>query len=380
MRILILGGSGILSTDFTRSVIKQGHDVTVVNRGKRKSNIEEQYRHLITDFKNNSIDELRRIIGISRYDVIIDFLSFNVDQINKTMCILKGLFNQYIFISSATVYKSVSESELINEKSEIGNELWSYAYDKYLCECYLVKYAQTENINYTIIRPYVTYGLTRIPFGLIPDENFTLINRMICGKPIVLWDGGRAISTLTNTKDFAAALTKILLNPRAYNESIHITSSEQLTWSSITEIIYSKLNLSKCIIAIPKEYIVEQMPEFKGILCGDKGRNMQFDNSKLLSIIPKFEFNIPFSNGIADTIDYYFDNPHKQIVNYKWDAKIDNMISKYLKQHPKIKIDKSTISIKAYKNKLGIKEKIIYTVYRNDVTLGIIRIIKKIIK
>ena len=82
----------------------------------------------------------------------------------------------------------------------MGNPDWSYSLNKSRCEEYL----RRTDVNYTIIRPYVTYGESRLPFQLIPDGfHYTLLERIKNDKPVALLDGGSAVCTLTNTVDFA---------------------------------------------------------------------------------------------------------------------------------------------------------------------------------
>ena len=89
--------------------------------------------------------------------------------------------------------------------------------NKFLCE----KYLSTLQINYTIIRPYVTYGVSRIPFPIIPEGyHYTLLERILEDKPVILYNEGQAKCTLTTTKDFAEILYKLLLNPKAYGSPV----------------------------------------------------------------------------------------------------------------------------------------------------------------
>ena len=85
---------------------------------------------------------------------------------------------QYIFISSATVYKEKNNHHYI-ESDEIGNDKWDYCLEKSECEWYLKNHRETLGCQYSIIRPYVTYGKTRFPFQIAPIEYYTIINRIM---------------------------------------------------------------------------------------------------------------------------------------------------------------------------------------------------------
>lgn len=175
--------------------------------------------------------------------------------------------DQYIFISSATVYETQLDGTVISEKTKLYNPDWNYANDKIDCEKFIKNlYTSKEGQYYTIIRPYVTYGVTRIPFGVIPDHaNYTLINRMLHNKPVVLWDGGNALCTLTYSKDFAVGVVGLFKNKKAYGEEFHIVSPVSHQWKDVYNELCRILNVEDHHIDMPTEYIVKCMPRYKTI-------------------------------------------------------------------------------------------------------------------
>ena len=230
---------------------------------------------------------------------------------------------------------------------------------------------------YTVVRPYVTYGRTRIPFAVIPGgANWTLANRIENGKPVVLWDDGRAICTLTHTKDFAVGMVGLWGNERAYGEAFHITSDFTQSWKEVVEKIMLAVGTNAPVVSMSSEYIAEKLPEYKGVLFGDKGTNMIFDNSKLRDVVPEFKSNIKFEDGIKDTIAYFRSEPQIRNIAYGWDARMDWLVAKYVKEN---KLDKALIKkcrLSAYKEKLTFKQKLAYITNRYGFirkTMGILK-------
>ena len=88
MKILIIGGSGILSTDCTRKCLDAGHTVYMINRGKRTAFLDDRATLIIADWRNESEDQLTEKLECYQFDVVIDFLSFNVEQLKKTLRIV----------------------------------------------------------------------------------------------------------------------------------------------------------------------------------------------------------------------------------------------------------------------------------------------------
>jgi nucleoside-diphosphate-sugar epimerase len=231
MRILLVGGTGVLSTDVAIEAIDSGHELYILNRGNRKSDYIALDNVIMADIRNEK--QSLAAIGNNYYDVVIDFLSFNMDHLKKTMKIFQGKCKQYIFISSATVYSRNVDGR-ITEDTPLTNDRWAYAVKKANCETVLKDTAYLYGFEYTIIRPYITYGKTRIPFAVNSRKNqWTLIERIKQDKPVIMWDDGNAVCTLTNTKDFARAILGLCMNERAFGQAFHITSGYELTWNDV---------------------------------------------------------------------------------------------------------------------------------------------------
>ena len=325
MNILILGGSGILSTDFTKKVIDEGNNVWILNRGRWTAFIDKRANLLIADLRNESVENIIKKLPENQFDVVVDYLSYDVKQLKKTLRILSNRFQQYILISSATAYIKKDGDIIREETHRVGNMNWSYSYNKSLCEDFI----RRQGIKYTIIRPYVTYGKSRLPFQLIPDGyQYTLIERIKNDKPVVLLDNGKAICTLTNTVDFANILYSLLLNEKAYGEAFHITSNYTQTWKHVYESYCRILNKAPKLISVDLKDIKKYMPEYYQILKGDKGTSWKFDNTKVLNAIGGYDFKITLEDGLKQSIEYFENNISMQGVDYKWDAKIDYMIKK----------------------------------------------------
>jgi len=105
----------------------------------------------------------------------------------KTLELFRNKCKQYIFISSATVYSKDNPEEVITEETPLTNYDWDYSKNKISCEKILEEESRINNLQYTIVRPYITYGTTRIPFALISkNKQWTLIDRILNDKPIVM--------------------------------------------------------------------------------------------------------------------------------------------------------------------------------------------------
>lgn len=383
MNILIIGGTGILSTDICAESLKRGYSVNILNRGQRSYALNEHANLIKCDIRTESVDEIRKKITQKYYNVVIDFLSYNPEQLNKTLECIKGFCDQYIFISSATAYLKSSEDEVITEKTPIGNKTWDYAYQKALSESYLKTDFEKYVKYWTIIRPYVTYNETRIPYAIVEDGYYwALINRINIGKPIILWDSGKSACTITNTKDFAVGVIGTFCNQKAYMEAFHITSDESLTWKKVLNFIIDSNGKKTEVIDLPTKDIIKILPEFRGILCGDKATNMLFDNTKIKSIVPEFKTTIFFKDGIKLTLNYLNKHQELQKISFVMEGRLDYLCHKYYKKN-NVQFDKKILSINPFKinNQINsIKDQIKYYIGRYFILFFLYNFRKKLLQ
>ena len=342
MKILLIGGTGVLSRDISKRAMSQGMELFLLNRGNRPGEIPPRAKLIKADIRNKQ--EVAEKVKDMEFDVVVDFLSTLPSNLELSLSLFGDKCKQYIYISSATGYSMEARKGPIKEDAEFGNKMWEYGENKAQCERLLEEYCTGRGLNYTIVRPYVTYGDTRIPFGVISaGRKWSLAHRILKGKPVVMWDDGKAVCTLTHTIDFAVGIVGLFGNPKAENQAFHITSEEHLAWKDVLAMIASAVGKEATVVNIPSVYIGNEMAEYKGLLLGDKATNMIFDNSKIKEAVPAFDCKISFEEGIKKTIAYHRSHPEWMRVDYAWDARIDRLIAKYCKQNKLHNLDASRL-------------------------------------
>lgn len=354
MKILLLGGTGTLSSEVLNNALKKKYTVCILNRGNNNTHIAPNVKTYIANLK--CIETVDKVLQEEFFDVIVDFFSRTKQDINNLFPLLSKRCKQYIFISSACVYCRDNNNMVpIKESTNKPNKLWDYNIHKYEAEQALIKLSKDSPTYYTIVRPYITYDNTRIPLGLTPAYQYhrTIIERIQSGKPMFIWNGGDTYCTLTHSLDFAEALVGLFLNPKAKNEDFHITSDFSYTWKEVLLALYKELNQTPKIIDIPTTKIIDILPEYKGELIGDRSLNAIFDNQKIKDAIPNIKFNISLSEGLKRVISHYKNNATYKY-DYKYDARIDKLLSN---------IGKKDLHYIPYPN-CNKKSFIIYIIYR----------------
>ena len=330
MKILLIGGTGTLSTDVTK--ICMNEDLYLLNRGRRP--LPENINLIKADINNT--EYLKKELKDQRFDVVVDFLAFSKDRLKAHLSIFKDKCEQFIFISSATVYKQTNE--IITEETPLFNPSWHYSIRKKECEEFL---SHQSDVNYTIVRPYITYGDTRIPFVFTAKtKQWTLVDRIIREQPIIVC-GGKI--TLTHTEDFAKGLFKLFGNKEAFGKAFHITSDECFTWKEVAEKIGKIFDKKVTVIHVDPLKIEELCPALKGEISTDRATMRRFNNDKMKQF--DWECKIPFDVGLRRTIEYYQQNPNMLRIDLDWNRKVDKLIDSVKKENPKPKTKPQSTSL-----------------------------------
>ncbi len=328
MKILFLGGTGNISTECAALLHGRGHEITVLSRGRTP--VPAEYRAVQADRKDAGV--LRAALRGVQPDVAINFLGFEPSDLKVDFAVLNGAVQQYIFISSATVYAKPPARLPITEDAPLGNAWWDYAQKKLACERWLEARRQESGFPVTIVRPSHTYSRRWIP-NPVSSASYTFAARLEQGKPVFVPDEGENPWTLTAASDFAVGLAGLVGNEKALGETFHITSDEVLTWNQIYSEIASAVGSNPpTIVKIPTDFICQIAPQLTGNLKGDKSHPCVFDNSKIKRLVPGFQCRKPFRIGIRESVAWLRAHPEQQNLNPQVDSNFDQVISAWQKR------------------------------------------------
>jgi len=302
MKVLFIGGTGVLSSACSELAISRGIDLYHLNRGLSAGirNVRGA-KTILADIRN--FDEAAKALEGHSFDVVVDFIAFEPEHIRTDIELFTAKTKQFIFISSASAYQ-VPEKLPITEETPLNNPFWEYSRKKIACENLLKEAFRNSGFPYTIIRPSHTYDKTKIP----AIGGYTVLHRMLQGLPVILPGDGTSIWTLTYNRDFAVGLVGLLGNQKAINEAFHITSDEWLSWNNIYQILAAELGVTPIIIHIPSDIIVKYDTEIGAGLLGDKAHSMIFDNTKIRKYVPDFNPKVKLKDGAKEIIKWYKDN------------------------------------------------------------------------
>ena len=324
MRVLFIGGSGVISSACSALAVERGIELTVLNRGKTAVRpLPPEVRTVHADVRDPAA--VRDALGDAGFDAVVDWLAFTPDHIRTALDLFRGRTGQYVFISSASAYQTPPERVPVTESTPLRNPYWQYSRDKIACEDLLVRAYRQEGFPATIVRPSHTYDKTSVPL----DGGWTSLARMRQGKPVVVHGDGTSLWTLTHHDDFARGFVPLLGHPRTVGDAFHITSDEALTWDQIAASLAAAAGVEPRIVHVPSDAIAAADPGWGAGLLGDKAHSMLFDNTKLRRVVPGFAATIPFEQGAREIVDWYDADPTRQLVDDRLDAVMDQLVEAY---------------------------------------------------
>ncbi|MEX2415895.1 MAG: SDR family oxidoreductase [Paenibacillaceae bacterium] len=330
MKVLFIGGTGLISEAVSKLAVEKGIELYLFNRGLHTDSIPRGARVIIGDIRDaqTTMETLKNYT----FDVVVDWVAFTPEQVKVDLDIFQGKTNQYIFISSASAYQKPPTHYIITESTPLHNPFWQYSRDKIACEELLMDAYRNSDFPITIIRPSFTYGNKMIPAAMNSWQHpWSLVDRMRKGKKIIVHGDGASIWTMTHNSDFAKGFVGLLDNRLAIGNAFHITSDEVLTWNQIYQFIGRAAGVEPNLIHIPSDFIIAKSPEAEGGLLGDKAVSGVFDNSKIKLYVPDYVATVPFAAGMKQTIAWFEANPQRCTIDEHWNAQMDSIITAYEK-------------------------------------------------
>ena len=328
MKILLIGGTGTISSAITRQLAEGDHELWLLNRGSRKDEVPAGVRQVICDVNDEA--EVLRQLGDQVFDAVCEFIGFLPSQVARDIRLFDGRTRQYVYISSASAYKKPASSHVITEGTALANPYWEYSRNKIACEELLMKTYREEGFPVTIVRPSHTYCERAVPVSVHGLQgSWQVLRRMQEGKPVLVQGDGSSLWTLTWNEDFARGFIGLLGNPKAIGEAFQIMSDEQLTWNQIYQCVANALGVTFKPYYVSSEFLAAVAPkawDFTGNLLGDKSVTVVFDCTKLKRAVPGFCATTRFDEGVRRCVAYIQNHPELQVEDPEFDAWCDRVI------------------------------------------------------
>jgi nucleoside-diphosphate-sugar epimerase len=328
MRVLFIGGTGIISTACSQLAVERGIDLTLLTRGRRATGLPAGVKTLTVDMEDAA--NAAAALSSESFDSVVDWIAFTPDQIERDLALFRGRTQQFIFISSASAYQKPATHYLITESTPLSNPHWDYSRNKIACEDRLMRAYREEGFPVTIVRPSLTYGDTQITLAVNSwAKSYTAVDRMRRGKKVIVPGDGSSLWVITHNTDFAKGLVGLLGHRQAIGHAFHITSDEVMCWDQFYRIVGEAAGVEPQLVHLPSDFIGACLPEALGGLAGDKAVSVVFDNTKIKRFVPGYCATTPFWQGIRRTLGWFDADASRRQVDDAANATWDKLIAGY---------------------------------------------------
>ena len=268
MRLLILGGSGFVSSHLVEMAIGCGHEVWHVTRGKRTSAMNEKAHSLIADRNDpSSLNAALKESGVRVFDAALDCICFTAEHASIDLEVLEGYTDRVVVISTESVYHPAFKKVPQDENGERYLDDGFYGANKRRMEETFINKAP-KSLKWTLFRPPHIYGPGSW-LGCFPEHTrqADLLEYMKAGKSIRLVGGGQYLIEPLYVEDLCRVMLESINNEKCYNEIFCISGPDTITNRRYFEIIGEILQVPVTFETIPEEGYLDTHPYASGNLC-----------------------------------------------------------------------------------------------------------------
>lgn len=364
MNVLIIGGTGVLSSAVTAEALRQGIAVTMINRGKRR--IPDGVELIKSD--KDDLGNIAKQLEGRTFDAVMDYLCYTDSQTEKSVKFYKKYTKQYFYISSCAVYNTeLLAGKMADEDSPKVLPIWKYSVDKWASEQKIAKLFEGSDVKYTIIRPCVTYGDTRIPYGISPmyGYHWTLAARILAGKPIITWNEGRNRCNMTRVEDFAVGVVGLIGNEKAYGEAFNVCGDEAPTFRKVLDLLSEYLHKDVITVDVSSDFYAKELPSRAGEILGGRSIDTINSNAKLKAAVPAFKQTYTLKEGVFKTLDAYKSQGYQHGIDWSFDAETDRIVKKWCKKNG-ISVNIYNTHFVNYLQNVSKKDKVKYIITKHE--------------
>lgn len=299
MRVLIIGGTGLISTGIAKHLRTRKAGITFFNRGERRPGALENIQQIHGD--RNRFAEFEQTFKNSRYDVVIDMICGKPEQAESVVRAFSGRCEHFLFCSTVCTYGTDIPPQVVVDESFTPVNTSDYGVNKRACEIIFKKAQDAGQFKITNVRPSCTYGPGNElidPLQMRPPS----WDRIERGLPVLCHGDGLGLWVATHRDDCGKFFAYAALNPKTYGEDYNATRDENFTWRDYIRQAAAALGKKAHVIFMPADWIVQHDPKRFGLLDTITRFHGAFSSEKAKRDVPEFRGNkLGFQEGAAQT-------------------------------------------------------------------------------
>ncbi len=316
MRVLVLGGTGLISTAIVKRLIQTGQEPVLFNRGKSPRRYRDEVEIIVGD--RQEFSGFHETIARQRFDAVIDMITFDGRTARNAVEVFSGRASHYLFCSTVCVYGGplttipALEDEPRTPVSEYGRGK---------CEAEAVFEAAFRDSGFpvTMFRPSHCYGPGQ-PLLDIWGYNPSLINRIREGRPIIVPGDGFGAWQPGHIDDVAKGFAGALGRPATLGQAYNIVGPEIMDWRSFHERMARALGHEANIVTMTTAQILAGAPTAQSSMLKEIFQYpAAYSNAALRRDVPEFADLIPWEDGVRDVAAWMdAENLHRPCAEQAW--------------------------------------------------------------
>lgn len=257
MRTLVIGGSGLIGSAVTNSLLRRGHQVVVFDRGSRGAPVPADAEVIRGDRTNHT--QFRELLRAQQdIDGIVDMACFTPEDARGLVETFRGRVRRVVMCSTVEVYSARRTDSRPITESFPTHPTNDYGRGKIAAERVLRVAELEDAFEVTIVRPAYTFGE---PGALLSAFQGDLPDRLLAGRAIVVPDDGQKSWVVCHRDDVALAIATALESPAAGGSTYNVTGIEQMSWDAYFFSIAGALGAPRpTLVHIPLSLLVRAAP------------------------------------------------------------------------------------------------------------------------
>jgi nucleoside-diphosphate-sugar epimerase len=306
MKVLIIGGTGLISTAITRQLLERGDEVTIYTRGKRPLPAGSRVRQIIGDRTDYPAFEAR-LRAEDPFECVIDMVGYEPEDAAAAVRTFAGRAGHYIFCSTVDVYAKPAPSYPVREDAP-RRAITDYGKKKVICEDIVLGADRRGDLPVSVLRCTYTYG--EGARGIIHSLGFstTFLDRLRRGHPVIVQGNGTGLWNPCHIDDVARGFLGATMNVSAFGRAYNVTGEEAITWDQLTATVAEALGARPPeIVHIPTDLLARVVPERAQLSL----ENIQYPNVHDTAAARAdlgFRYTIPVLDGMRRTVAWFAAN------------------------------------------------------------------------
>ncbi len=224
MKVLVMGGTQFNGFALVRELVRRGHDVTILNRGRTEAALPRAVKRLVCDRTDPAA--MRKTVAGLEFDCIHDISGYRPEDVQLMVKLFRGRTGHYIFASSTVIYAAtnclpIAEGHPL-DRSPAQNE---YGMNKILCEDLLVREHREHGFPASLAAFSMVFG----PRNIIPDREQRMFVRLYRGRKVLVPGDGTTVGQIGHVDDEARALCAMMQNPKTFGRRYNLTGGDCFT-------------------------------------------------------------------------------------------------------------------------------------------------------